>query len=183
MIAAWDLSAVAALAGIRTPLGVEVFSLLTNLGGAVAVCGVFIAAFVLVEENKRSAYGAGMLIALSASLAIAEEAKALIQRDRPPEALRAVYEIGYSFPSEHATAAAALYGFLAFAAWTIGPRRYRRTLVVLCLAAIALVMASRVYLGVHYPTDVLAGCALGIVCAGFGAAVTRALERRKKRTA
>ncbi|HUO50587.1 MAG TPA: phosphatase PAP2 family protein [Candidatus Paceibacterota bacterium] len=180
MIAAWDLSVVQALAHMRTPLGIHIFSLITDLGGAFVVCCIFIAAFMLAEESKRWAYGAGMLIALSGSMAIAEELKVLIARERPPIDLRAIFEVGYSFPSEHATAAAALYGFLAFAAWTIGPRAYRGVLVVLCLAIIPLVMFSRVYLGVHYPSDVLAGALLGAFFAYVGVHVTRLLQHRKR---
>ncbi len=80
-------------------------------------------------------------------------------------------DLGYGFPSGHAQGNATVWGYLAAA-------YRRRWLTVLAVALVALVSLSRLYLGVHYPADVLGGAALGLaVVAGFRAA-DGALARR-----
>ncbi|WP_127534543.1 phosphatase PAP2 family protein [Paenibacillus kobensis] len=81
--------------------------------------------------------------------------KQLVQRTRPAGE-RLVEAAGYSFPSGHAMAAFTLYGITAYLIWKHIPRREGRALMalisVLLIFAIGL---SRIYVGVHYPTDVL----------------------------
>lgn len=78
--------------------------------------------------------------------------------DHPLEALAT-----YSFPSGHALASTVLYGLLAaFAVWTSKDRRWRMLAVVIAAVLIALVCFSRIYLGVHYLSDVLGGIAEGV---------------------
>jgi undecaprenyl-diphosphatase len=87
--------------------------------------------------------------------------KALIDRPRPAEHhLQAV--TGPSFPSGHATQAAAFWLSLALAAGAAGASRpARRSALAAAALIVAVVAFSRVYLGVHYPSDVLAGILLG----------------------
>ncbi len=86
--------------------------------------------------------------------------KFVVQRPRP-EGFRLIAESGYSFPSGHSMVAMAFYGLLAWMAW-----RYERDPIVrrVGVAGFALVVAlvgiSRIYLGVHYASDVIAGFCL-----------------------
>ena len=77
-----------------------------------------------------------------------------------------VWEVNYdgSFPSGHAFFAMTLFGLLAYFAFTRMPRRFLRMLTFLSLLALILLIgASRVYLGAHWPSDVLAGYLFGAV--------------------
>jgi undecaprenyl-diphosphatase len=102
-----------------------------------------------------------LLLALVGSTWMIVGLKGFLERPRPL-GHRLVEAGGFSYPSGHTVSAAVLYVTLAL----VGSRHfkgpaYRRMLIALAAATTLLVAASRVYLGVHYPTDVLSGTALG----------------------
>ncbi|AZK47890.1 phosphatase PAP2 family protein [Paenibacillus lentus] len=81
--------------------------------------------------------------------------KLSFQRQRPI-VHRLVEETGFSFPSGHAMAAFALYGALAFLLWRhIKPRWGRILLIILSSLMVFMICISRIYLGVHYPSDIV----------------------------
>ena len=83
--------------------------------------------------------------------------KDFFHRARPD--LHRLIEIGgYSFPSGHAMSAMAVYGALAFLLWRHIPTRMGRSiLIILSAIMIFMIGISRVYLGVHYPSDIIGG--------------------------
>jgi undecaprenyl-diphosphatase len=86
--------------------------------------------------------------------------KFIVQRPRP-EGFRLIAESGYSFPSGHSMVAMAFYGLLAWMAWHYERDPFVRRVSVAGFGLIvALVGISRVYLGVHYASDVIAGFCL-----------------------
>ena len=93
--------------------------------------------------------------------------KALIARPRPELAADQFAALGaesYAFPSGHALSSAIFYGFFAYLLWRRVHRPWPRRLGVgVMLVMIALVGLSRVYLGVHWPSDVAGGYAIGIL--------------------
>lgn len=118
-------------------------------------------AFFLVKKNRQLAL-LTLLTALS-SLGLMSLIKNLVQRHRPPEPL-VDGVTNYSFPSGHAFMSVAFYGlliWLVFAAEV--PAWKRRTLVTLLLLLIAVIGFSRIYLRLHYLSDVVAGFCLGTI--------------------
>ncbi|WP_409342411.1 phosphatase PAP2 family protein [Paenibacillus sp. MBLB4367] len=94
--------------------------------------------------------------------------KNVFERERPT-LHRLVEEVGYSFPSGHSMVAFAFYGILAFLLWRHLKTRTARTILLFFAVAMTLLIGiSRIYLGVHYPSDVIGGymasaCWLGII--------------------
>ena len=134
---------------------------LTALGSGTLVALFAIGALcvLVVAGDLRGALH--LLLAVLGSTLMIDGLKGFLARPRPL-GHRLVEAGGYSYPSGHAVSAAVLYVTLAL----VGSRHfkgpaYRRMLVALAVATTLLVAASRVYLGVHYPTDVASGTALG----------------------
>ncbi len=89
--------------------------------------------------------------------------KHVYERPRPEEALRLITEDGYSFPSGHATAVTALFVSLVLVLTTtrLG-RRLRYLLWAAALTFIVFICVTRLYLGVHWVTDVIGGFSVGL---------------------
>lgn len=124
-----------------------------------AICMV-----LLLLKRTRLAYGVPLSIgAIVVSLAN-KGIKAIVMRPRPDEAMFLIEQGGWSFPSGHAITSMFFYGMLI---WLIRKNvknhKLADILTVLLVIPMILVGISRIYLGVHYPTDVLAGWSLGIL--------------------
>jgi membrane-associated phospholipid phosphatase len=111
--------------------------------------------FVLYRRGYGR-YALELLLAMGGGLVLNELLKAWFHRDRPTTAL--IYQYGLSFPSGHAMMSMAYYGCLAWLAVKHGGRWSWATLLV---GWAILIGCSRMYLHVHYPTDVVAGFAGG----------------------
>jgi membrane-associated phospholipid phosphatase len=132
----------------------------TNVGGifgVLIITGVCAAYFI--HKSKR--HDALFLIMSVGGASLANlMLKALFHRDRPSLWHQSIIENSFSFPSGHAMASAALLASLVLIYWNTRARWY-----VLALAFIGAILVglSRLYLGVHYPSDVLAGWCVSIV--------------------
>ncbi|MEN6478454.1 MAG: phosphatase PAP2 family protein [Anaerolineales bacterium] len=134
---------------------------LTLLGSAGFACLVIAVLYWSVDRHAASELGTLFLISALLNLLL----KSLGQQPRPTQydtSLTAlVGASGYGLPSGHTQTIVVLAGYLAWR-W---PRRWLRWL---CLLALLLVPLSRIYLGVHFPTDVLAGYLVGAVVLAGG---------------
>ena len=103
----------------------------------------------------------GMLICLSGASLLNFLLKLLFERERP-ELFRVVEVAGYSFPSGHAMVSLCVYGMMAFLiSRRIHRWGWRLAVGMSAMVLVAAIGVSRIYLGVHYPTDVVAGYAAG----------------------
>jgi undecaprenyl-diphosphatase len=118
---------------------------------------VLAAAWHLARRERREALA---WVAMGAAAAILPElVKALVARPRPTLWPWLIPTSGYSFPSGHAVAGTALYPFLGWLA--LRPRGLGRAGYALGLAVGVFVGVGRLYVGVHWPSDVVAGWAIG----------------------
>ena len=108
--------------------------------------------------------------------------KELAARPRPDAALALVEETGYAFPSGHSVFAAAFYGALIYllGQWDAFPARpaLRRTIQGTLALFVLAVGASRVYVGAHWPSDVIGGFLFGGLCLAALVAVHRRMQKR-----
>jgi undecaprenyl-diphosphatase len=157
---AFDTALVAALFSLRSPLGIAVFSLATSLGGTLTVGAVLaLGCIFFVVKRPYLPLAAGLAVAVAGAKISEVIMKVAIERARP-DAYALFHLDSYSFPSGHAAGSMALYGFLAYALCVAYPK-YRFWWISIALVTILTVGISRVYLGVHYPTDVIGGWLLG----------------------
>ncbi len=125
---------------------------------------VLVVGLTLGVRRRRWAPLAFLAIAQLGSIILYNAVKALVARPRPMIGEVVASATGYAFPSAHATQAAAVWGALAVLAMTTLPdRRARRAVAAAAAALVLLIGVSRLYLGVHWATDVVGGWALGAV--------------------
>lgn len=145
-----------------TPLMTRFFTTVTHLGDVETVA-VFALMFAFYLWRKHRAYLLSFITIVGGSAASMWVLKELFARPRPIGAL--IMETGFAFPSGHATMAAAFFGFIIFTLMRVRSiQNWQRGIMILILAVwILLVGLSRVYLGVHHASDVMAGWLLGFI--------------------
>lgn len=141
-------------------------SAITDLAAtrAILLTAAIVALALLALRHRRGALS--VLLAVALTQAVVQVLKELVERGRPPDSIASADPAGYSFPSAHSASAMAVYGLLALVA-----ARHVRGWVgaTVCCAAAAIVAGvglTRVYLGAHYPSDVVAGWLVGALVAG-----------------
>jgi undecaprenyl-diphosphatase len=148
---------------------------MTALGSPLLI-GLFtvvLGAMLLLKGDRRGA--AALAIASLSSALLTEALKRLLERPRPQIIPRLVEVWSLSYPSGHSLASSAFYLTAALVlARHLTTSRQRASAFVFAVSVTVLVGASRVYLGVHYPSDVIAGILVG----GAEAAVLGALLHR-----
>lgn len=145
----------------RSPLMTQLMLFFTFLGGTVTLGGASLVLFggLLWKRYRYEAALFGLTFATGCWLNLLF--KAIIARARPDTA-PLIHELFYSFPSGHSMNSLVFYGLLSYLVYHF-TRNIRLTLIVSCLSSllILLIGSSRIYLGVHYPSDVLAGYLAG----------------------
>lgn len=146
----------------------------TTIGSPVAVDAVTLVGAVGLVLARRWRAAAVVVVARVGELACETALKHLLARPRPALVPPITTASGFSFPSGHSAGSAAVFGALVLLAVSVLTGAGRRVLLVLAGGLlVAGVAASRVLLGVHYPSDVVGGVALGLAWAGLAVLLAR----------
>ena len=145
------------LQSFSNPLLNILFKGITELGNPVLW---FLVAAILFWSGREKKSVMIMSLLLLAGF-FAGILKVLIARPRPTQVLQLIAETGYSMPSGHATLSATVATYAWFSSWI------QKNIKILLIVLAILISISRLYLGVHYLSDVLAGIALGIILGWF----------------
>ena len=151
----------------------ELARLLDLVGGGIVATLVAIGAVVVLLVTRHRHEALFLAVCAVGGLLINELVKAAVDRPRATEPPPLWTEGSASFASGHAMAAVYVYGALALVLWLLAwSRPWARVLVVVLLALVVLVPLSRLWSGVHYPSDVVAGLLLGAAWVCVAAALT-----------
>ena len=145
---------------LRQPWLTPYMESISELAQPVALLAMLLAVEAFAPGRRPGACAAVNLVC---AVALNVLLKQLVQRPRP-DGFRLIAETGYSFPSGHSMVAMAFYGLLAWMVWHYERDRFVRWLCVIGFGlVIALIGISRIYLGVHYASDVIAGFCVSLI--------------------
>jgi len=153
-----------------TIVGDTLMSAISFVGSPAVITLIAVAAALLLIGRRRWILLGGWTVAFLGEAVLNWTLKQVIQRPRPPGALLVMHHFSYSFPSGHAMGSLVGYGMLSYLLITFWATQ-KATRIVIAGASIAIVAAvgfSRIYLGLHYFSDVMGGYAAGaawlVVC-------------------
>ena len=127
---------------------------ITNFGGAIFLIILTITLFILIKNKK---IGLSIILNLIVITGLNQILKYILQRPRPTE-YRLIEETGFSFPSGHSMVSMAFYGYLIYLIYKYVKNKDLKWIsIVLLSILICSIGISRIYLGVHYTSDVLGG--------------------------
>lgn len=153
------------------------FISITRLGDTISFLIILLILLIILEKK----YKILLLANVSVTVLVNQVLKHIIERPRPPLVERLVTQNGFSYPSGHAMTSTCLYGILIYIInKEIKNKIIKCTLIALCMFMIISIGLSRIFVRVHYPSDVLSGCLLTItlLVATIGV-VNHFLERGK----
>ena len=144
---------------LRNDILTVIMKIITSFGNAIPVLLIAIIIIINTKDKKMPIW---IILNLFFATVLNQILKYIVQRNRP-EGYRLIDESGYSFPSGHSMVSTAFYGFLIYLVIKKVKNKYLiNVLVILLGILIVLIGFSRVYLGVHYASDVIAGFFISI---------------------
>ncbi|MFV0516755.1 MAG: phosphatase PAP2 family protein [Aminipila sp.] len=151
---------------------------ITYLGNSKTI--IIMCILLLIFSKTRMSFGVPLSVAALSSATIQTIIKVLIQRARPPVENFLIVQGGFSFPSGHSCSGLVFYGLFAYLLFhnNVDNSVYK-LLGKLFIVLFILIGLSRIYLGVHYPTDVLGGWCLGTAILTVSIGVIQKLKTDK----
>ncbi|TDL80841.1 phosphatase PAP2 family protein [Peribacillus frigoritolerans] len=147
--------------GLRTPLLGQIMAGITSLGSATGIMMGMSIALIVLFINRQWWEGLFLIVAVSGSSLLNYYLKWMFKRDRPTFN-PLITEDGYSFPSGHSMVSFSFLGILAYLITLMVKKKRLKVLIMASFFFIVFLIGfSRIYLGVHYPSDVIAGFAAG----------------------
>jgi undecaprenyl-diphosphatase len=145
----------------------DLFRIITRLGGVGVVAPLGVAVVLFLAWRRHAVLAFGVVVATGGVAVIIAVTKLLVARSRPPIRLQLVSAHGAAFPSGHSAESIACYGVLAWIIIQLAPSRVVRVSACVTAGVIALAVGfSRLYLGVHWASDVVSGWFVGIAWLG-----------------
>lgn len=150
------------------------FHVITTVGNTLSMTIIAIVAGVLFARARRRSQAWLIVIGSATGYLVMVGLKHLFARDRPPQPDRLVDIDTYAFPSGHAMMSGIVLGLIAVALWQQAPWvRRHRTILLVAPAASLIIGASRVYLGVHWASDIVGGWLFALIWIGVAVAVQK----------
>lgn len=148
-------------AKIQSETLTNIFKLITHFGSIITIGAIALALIIVIKPVIVKVF---LVVNIAFSGLFCLLVKYIVQRPRPT-AINLINETGFSFPSAHAMISIAFYGFIIFLVWRYLKNKPIKIVLTILLPLFALFIAySRVYLGVHYFSDILAGIMAGLTC-------------------
>jgi undecaprenyl-diphosphatase len=181
---AFDEAVLRWVADHRSPALEPVMLEITFLGTASVVMAIVAVSALFLWLTKHRYSAALLLLATLGGILLNGLLKMGFGRPRPQLFDWGMHVVSSSFPSGHAMSAAVVYGTVAYLAARLQQRHLHRVLTMLVAAIlIVLIAITRLYLGVHYPSDVFAGIIIGLSWAAFCMATLEAFQAYARRLA
>ncbi len=158
----WDTAVLLGLHQWANPVLDTVMLSITRLGDPEFVVVIVAVSFGWLLWQQQRLKAGMLLIVCFGTLLLNQGMKLAFARPRPLLWQRLIQETSYGFPSGHALGSLVLYGFMAYVLVNRYPQN-ARSIYSISVGLIGLIGLSRLYLGVHYPTDILAGYAVGFL--------------------
>ena len=141
---------------------------ITYLGNWQAIVGLGVIAIVILWTLNKKREAGFLAAALISGEIIKELLKFIFQRARPDAGLALIQESGYSFPSGHAFMAVIFYGMICYFIYQTRKNKWQKIILLAVTSILVFLIGySRIYLGVHWVSDVLAGWAIGSAILAF----------------
>lgn len=138
----------------------SILNIITNLAGASFLLALSCILFIVLKNKKTALY---IFINLASAFTINETAKTIFSRSRPI-GINLIEETGFSFPSGHSMISLSFYGFIGYLLCKNTKNKYLKSIIIISTTLIILLIGfSRIYLGVHYLSDVISGFLLASI--------------------
>ena len=162
---------------LRTEPLTTFMEIITNLSSSYVLIAITIGIWIFVKNKKVGWCVASNLVI---TVLLNQLLKYIIQRPRP-DGYRLITESGYSFPSGHSMVSMAFYGLIIYLIWKMVKNKKIKYISCGILGIlIPMIGFSRIYLGVHYASDVIGGFAISIVYLLLYTNITRSILQLKK---
>lgn len=157
----------------------DLMKFLSFLGSGLVLVSITVIIIIVAYKNKKYAFYSWMIGAnLLASSILNDIFKIIFHRERP-DILRLIDITGFSFPSGHSMIGLCFYGYIAYILWANLKSRWRYCLVFLAVVLVISIGISRIYLGVHYASDVLGGFSAGLAWLAIFITVSNRMYKNK----
>ena len=144
---------------LRNNIWDSIFKSITRFGNILTVLCISIVLMLTMNKKNQFIFGINIILNVLSNQML----KNIIQRPRPDH-IKLIVQSGYSFPSGHAMISIALYGFIIY---LIAKKPYNKYIKIISISLLTLLIlgigCSRIYVGVHYPSDVISGYSLALI--------------------